>query len=672
MNTKMLTQNITDKTKSTIIRKACPFCSKTASIKSTERFNNKIKNLLECGHTLIEQLEEIKEWKTQSISGKTPFAFQYKTLDFITKSNFRTGIFHEQGVGKTICALIAVAKYPEKLMPFAVICKSSLKVQWWKEILDWTGQPAQIISNGSDKAFPGLFKAYIISYDLLKNKTVAESIANLDLKLLILDECQQIKNSNAKRTQALRNLVAGRVITHTRRENQHLNDRPRIEMIANDLMRYHGIADRFVLSFVELEKNKLGVCCCRATKDGIIKGEIKISDIHAKNDSEDEIVETILHEIAHAITPGAGHKKIWSDTSLAIGGDGKAIAECEGTIEDLIKEVVAPMYIFALSGMPIKNHAGEYFPVLNILKPELFHSQAQFERDYCDTYSSGFGYKIGGLNRYRTDEFKRLTDPFITRYERSEVLPDLPKIFRKNFFVELGAEVEKAYKAAYLEFRDEFLSETSNKFEEQGNLLAKLNRMRHLTGIAKVLPMTEFVEEFLGENERKICLFVHHKDVGLGLLNNITKVCTGLGLKAPLSLTSENAGLDSGMRIDEQWKSDSKSRVMIASTLSAGEGKNWQMCSDAIIVERQWNPANEEQAEGRFPRPGISKEIESISITYALALGTPDEYLAEIVERKREICKKTMGNEAIQWNQSSVIKELSEILISKGGKRWNL
>ncbi len=666
----MLTQNITDKTKSTIIRKACPYCNKVASVKSTEKFNSKIKNLLECGHTVIEQLEEIKEWKTQSLSGKEPFPFQYKTLDFTTESNFRTGIFHEQGVGKTICALIAVKKYPEKLMPFAVICKSSLKVQWWKEILDWTGQPAQIISNGSDKAFLGLFKAYIVSYDLLKTEKIAESIAALDLKLLILDECQQIKNSGAKRTQALRNLVAGRVVTHERREALHLNDRPRIEMIANDLMKYHGIADRFSLSFLELEKNKLGVCCCRATKDGIIKGEIKISDTHAKNDSEDEVIETILHEIAHAITPGAGHKKIWSDTSLAIGGDGKAIAECEGTVENIVKEVVAPMHILALSGTPIKNHAGEYFPILNILHPEIFHSQAQFERDYCDTYSSGFGYKVGGLNRWGANRFKELTDPFIIRYERSEVLPDLPKIFRKNFFVELGAEVEKAYKAAYIDFRNEFLSESSNSFEEQGNLLAKLNRMRHLTGIAKVLPITEFVKEFLEENERKIALFVHHKDVGLGLLNNIGKVCTNLGIRQPLSLTSENAGTDVGMRIDEAWKNDPKSRVMIASTLSAGEGKNWQMCSDAIIVERQWNPANEEQAEGRFPRPGATAE--SVSITYALALGTPDEYLAEIVERKREICKKTMGNEAIQWNQSSVIKELSEILISKGGKRWNL
>ena len=657
-------QNVEDRTKSTIIRKACPYCGALVRQKSVEVFNLKRKILLECGHTIVENLEENKEWTIKSLSGKEPFPFQYKTLDFITNSNFRTGIFHDTGVGKTICSLIAITKYPEKLMPFVVICKSSLKAQWWKEILDWTGQPAQIIHSSTEKAFPA-FKAFIISYDLLRN---GNPFKDIGIKLVILDECQQIKNSTAKRTQGIRNMVSGR-ISRKRVYNSNLEKRWRIQAIAEDLMRYHGVFSNFELNFEQLDEKKLGLCECHATKDGIIKGRITIAKQHAEHDDESKVIETILHEIAHAITPGAGHKKIWSDTSIAIGGNGLAQASCNGSIE-IQEQFEAPMFVMALSGTPIKNHAGEYFPVLNILHPEIFMSQAAFERDFCDTYSSSYGgYKIGGLRRHATERFHDLTKDWIIRYERQEVLPDLPKIFRKNFFVELGAEVEKAYRVAFIDFQQAFL-EGSNNFSDQGNLLAKLNRMRHLTGIAKVLPVTEFVEEFLEDNDRKLCLFVHHKDVGLGLLNNLTEVTKRLRLDDPLSLTSENASSDQGQRIDEQWKSDPRKRIMVASTLSAGEGKNWQMCSDAIIVERQWNPANEEQAEGRFPRPGAIAE--SISITYALALGTPDEYLAEIVERKREICKKTMGNESIVWDQTSVIREMSELLMSKGAKRWNL
>ena len=661
--------NIQNKTKSTIIKKACPYCGKLAKEISRSIINRKIKIKLECNHTLIETLVESTEWEIVSHSGKKPFPYQYKTLEFTENSNFRTGIFHEQGVGKTICSLIAIAKHKEKLMPFAVICKSSLKVQWWKEILDWTGEPAQIISAGSDKVFPELFSAFILSYDLLRNNNLLEG---LNLKLVILDECQQIKNGQAKRTQALRNALSGRV-TKKRVFNPNLPRRSRIEMIAKDLMDYHGVSKNFTLSFEDLDEKKLGLCECKATKEGIIKGQITISKRHAENDDERDVIETILHEIAHAITPGAGHRLIWKETSIAIGGDdGSGNMWCEGTTDTLVITERAIPYILALSGTPIKNHAGEYFPVLNILHPEIFPSQAQYERDFLDTYQNGWTYKIGGIKRSHTDHFKDLTKDWIIRYDRETVLPDLPKIFRKNYFVELGAEVEAAYKKAYLEFKEAFEEEEygDSKFKEQGNLLAKLNRMRHLTGIAKVLPVTEFVEEFLEECDRKIVLFVHHKDVGLGLFNNISKVCAKLKIHPPVQLTSENAGSDQGNRIDESFKNDPKVRVMIASTLSAGEGKNWQMCSDMIMVEHQWNPANEEQAEGRFPRPGATAE--SISATYAIALGTPDEYLTEIKERKREICKKTMGNESVEWNQVSVIRELSELLISKGGKKWSL
>ena len=239
-------------------------------------------------------------------------------------------------------------------------------------------------------------------------------------------------------------------------------------------------------------------------------------------------------------------------------------------------------------------------------------------------------------------------------------------------FVELGPEVENAYKKAYLEFKEEVeqAEEFGKTFGGSANILTRLNRLRHITGLAKVKPVSEFVEEFLQDNDRKIVLFVHHKDVGSGLFNNIRDITTRLKLQPPVQLTSEMANNASGIVADEKFKNDPNCRVMIASTLSAGEGKNWQMCSDMIMVEFQWNPANEEQCEGRFPRPGATAE--SISATYATALGTPDEYIAELKERKREICKKTMGNEAVQWNESDTIKEMTKILLDKGGKRWNL
>lgn len=662
--------NIQDNTKSTIIRKRCPYCLKPAAELSNVIDGKDKTILLNCGHSIIEEvIISDTSWAMKSLGGKEPFKFQYTTNDFGAKTNYRAGYFHEQGVGKTICSLMPIVQYPEKMLPFAVICKSSLKAQWWKETLEWTGIVTQPIMTSKDVPFPEVFKGFIISYDMIKS---IDWLDKLSLKYVILDECQQIKNSQSKRTQSLRNFLSGKIIkTDRSKPNSNLPARERIEIIANDLFQYHGIAGRFILNFEKLPNRIFGLTECRANKHGIIEGKISINQTHAENDSEEEVIETVLHEIAHAITPGAGHKDIWRQTALAIGSNGEAVASCNGSVE-IVDEFTAPLHIIALSGTPIKNHAGEYFPILNILHPERFSSQAQFERDFLDTYFTGYSYKIGGIARHSTERFKQLTEDFIIRFTRDEVLPDLPKIFRKNFFVELGEEVETAYKRAYLEFKEEFeqSQEFGKSFSDQANLLAKLNRLRHITGLAKVKPVTEFVEEFLKDNERKIVLFVHHKDVGTGLLNNLRNVTQELKICPPLQLTSEMSNSPAGMETDEKFKNDGLQRIMIASTLSAGEGKNWQMCSDMIMVEHQWNPANEEQCEGRFPRPGSIAS--SINATYAIALGTPDEYLTEIKERKREICKKTMGNEAVQWNESSNIKELAEMLIAKGGKRWNL
>ena len=81
-------------------------------------------------------------------------------------------------------------------------------------------------------------------------------------------------------------------------------------------------------------------------------------------------------------------------------------------------------------------------------------------------------------------------------------------------------------------------------------------------------------------------------------------------------------------------------------------------CSDIMILERQWNPANEEQAEKRVHRIGQSRNVK---ITYLLALGTCDEYFTELVEQKRQICKEAYGDSGVvSWQETDMVRELSQ------------
>ena len=321
-------------------------------------------------------------------------------------------------------------------------------------------------------------------------------------------------------------------------------------------------------------------------------------------------------------------------------------------------------HVIPLSGTPIKNNAGEYFTVLNLIAPRLFPHYATFiERD-CDSYHNGWGYKVGGLRN--PELFHDKTKDFILRRTKDEVLKDLPSLTRRFFHCELDRKVNKAYSAALKDLEDLYYSE-DDSFTRQSNMLAIMTKMRQVTAIGKVEQCVDFVTEFMTSNERKITIFAHHEVAITLLKDKLNDWLAANGFKPLLHLHS---GLNPLQRQELLVKfKEENHRVMIASTLAAGEGLNIQFCADAVMFERQWNPANEEQAEGRFHRFGQEYPV---SITYMIASETIDEYFTELVESKRAIVKSTLDNKEVQWDQSSLMSELANILISKGRKSWSL
>ena len=89
---------------------------------------------------------------------------------------------------------------------------------------------------------------------------------------------------------------------------KRLND---VAGMARRLMEEHGLPD-WTLAFVEARR-RLGDC---HFGDRVIR----ISRAHALQGSEEQIRDTVLHEIAHAIAgPEAGHGPLWKATARRIG-----------------------------------------------------------------------------------------------------------------------------------------------------------------------------------------------------------------------------------------------------------------------------------------------------------------------------------------------------------------
>lgn len=80
-------------------------------------------------------------------------------------------------------------------------------------------------------------------------------------------------------------------------------------LLARSLMIKHGLSD-WSFGF-NRRKRSLGVCKYRTRR-------IELSVFHLKSSDED-IRDTILHEIAHALTPGHKHGPAWKLTCIRIG-----------------------------------------------------------------------------------------------------------------------------------------------------------------------------------------------------------------------------------------------------------------------------------------------------------------------------------------------------------------
>jgi SNF2 family DNA or RNA helicase len=401
----------------------------------------------------------------------------------------------------------------------------------------------------------------------------------------------------------------------------------------------------------------------------------------------------------------------------------------------LLEAIQAIPHRLVLSGTPIKNRFTEYFTALHIVKPDHWPS-----REVINRYAATDGQRILGLNPRMTATFFQKTSSYVIRRKKADVLKDLPPILRDFRVVEVNDE--KNLTSAYNVLVDK-LDDLINNQKQKAHvveILALLQQLRHLTGLMKIKHAIAYLQEFFestaengeelgkevdfkqvqsiiekltelaarpgteaeGEvameklrlmqeklNSRpklhkageKITIGVHHQNALAFFMNFVQS----LGFE-PLAMSGKHTPIEK-QAIEEKFK-EPQNRLLVASILATGEGRNLQFCQNALIVEREWNPANEEQFELRFSRPlkcekcaslmakiadgrykctecGHEHEQNHVRITYLVAKDTIDEFFHEIVEMKRAIKGQVLDPSWSIENDPNIIYDLARKVTSK-------
>ncbi len=334
--------------------------------------------------------------------------------------------------------------------------------------------------------------------------------------------------------------------------------------------------------------------------------------------------------------------------------------------------------VLPLSGTPWKNRGSEYFPVLNMIDPIKFYSNEHFLENWVEYYWQGNKKKMGGIRR--PEKFREFTKSLLIRREYEEVMDEFPFINRMKLNVQLDDLAQSTYDDSVSDFVAWYNDTVREKGEEALSgleILAKMSRMRHIVGLAKIPATLGFVEQFVDDTDKKLVIFVQHQDVGellCGALTNTNKETNPDNYELAKTLQDEDirifkytSSLNDIQRTMMQNEFNRVPRaIMLASTLAAGEGLNLQTCADTVLHERQWNPQNEDQAiVGRFRR--IGQTSTKINISYPEAAGTVDEHLDALNEQKRRQFHVVMnkGDVPQTWNENEFAKELASLIIQK-------
>jgi SNF2 family DNA or RNA helicase len=334
----------------------------------------------------------------------------------------------------------------------------------------------------------------------------------------------------------------------------------------------------------------------------------------------------------------------------------------------ILEKVMNCKHIIELSGTPFKNTLYEYFNALHMLRPERFPTLKNFIWRYVDYYMKGTQVKYMGLKKSSADLFEYNTKDIVLRRTVDEVMPDMPK-YQDNFrYSDLQDKYRKAYNDQYEAFLEAYSQNDAQTFGGFNNILQYITAMRQITSLSKVESTVELTCDYLMNNDEKITIFYHHHLTGRMLYNQLADWCKAGGYELPLEYTSDLNDAQRDKVVQDFEKGNS--RILLASTLAGGEGINLQFCRRMILHERQWNPANEDQAKGRFRR--IGSVYDKIFVDFMIAAGTIDDFFTELVEKKRSGFKSAMDGEFTNWQESDLMKELFAVLAAKSIKQWRL
>ncbi len=297
------------------------------------------------------------------------------------------------------------------------------------------------------------------------------------------------------------------------------------------------------------------------------------------------------------------------------------------------------------TGTPLENHLGELWNLFRFINPGLLGSADQFQLRFASPIEKAQDKRAESAARSR---LKRLTQPFILRRTKAQVLSELPPRTEIVLPVQLSEQETALYESLRREALDKLASLEAPQSQKAIAILAEMMKLR------RACCNPELVAPGLGIASSKLAAFAHLLE---GLLENRHKVLVFSQFVDHLTLIRkhlDNQGvayqyLDGATPMQERKRrvdafQSGAGDVFLISLKAGGVGINLTAADYVIHMDPWWNPAVEDQASDRAHRMGQQRPV---TIYRLVARHTIEEGIVELHQHKRELADSLLeGSDA--------------------------
>jgi len=287
------------------------------------------------------------------------------------------------------------------------------------------------------------------------------------------------------------------------------------------------------------------------------------------------------------------------------------------------------------TGTPLENHLGELWNLFRFINPGLLGSSDQFNLRFAGPIEKAQDKRAELAARTR---LRRLTQPFILRRTKAQVLSELPPRTEIVVPVELSQEETALYESLRRDALDRLATLEAPQNQKSIQILAEMMKLRRAccnpqlvapdSGIrsSKLETFARLLDELL-ENRHKALVFSQFVDH----LSLIRAHLDARGIRYQY-LDGSTPMQERKRRVDAFQAGDGD--LFLISLKAGGVGINLTAADYVIHMDPWWNPAVEDQASDRAHRMGQQRPV---TIYRLVTRHTIEEGIVELHRHKRDL-----------------------------------